>query len=167
MKEFRGKTQHFHTKLLRLRQMEWRVKDGPIIKSAVLLFPIYIFENVIRVQKPLINIWFNIPINQISIFLLFLSAWVIWGCIFPVNIININWNSRTFPDFPGLFFQFSRTFASLITRLFQDFSKNISKSQDFLYLKGINFRENWISRFREFLSNSRNVSFACVTIREI
>ena len=43
---------------------------------------LHFFENLIWVQEPLINNWFNVPITQIYTFLLFLSVSVLFEGVF-------------------------------------------------------------------------------------
>ena len=70
-----------------LGQIEHGVQNEPITKNRVLPLTTLFFENLIWVQEPLLNSWFNAQITQISIFILFVSVWVsFWECAFPVSI---------------------------------------------------------------------------------
>ena len=42
------------------------------------------FENLIRVLKSVISSWFNILITQLSLFVLFVSAWVLFEGVFSL-----------------------------------------------------------------------------------
>ena len=74
----RLKTQHFHTKLpcqKLMRQIEWAVQNRPIMKNGVLPITTF-FENFVFVQETHIKSWFAVPTDQISIFILSVSAGV-------------------------------------------------------------------------------------------
>ena len=57
LKPLRLKTHHFHSKLLcqkpMLRQIEWRLQNGPITKSGALPVTTLFFEKFVSVLKPL------------------------------------------------------------------------------------------------------------------
>ena len=95
------KAQYFHTKLpyrkLRLRQMEWGLKIGLIAKNAVLPLTTLFFEDLISVKEPLINSWFDAPISRMHIFILFVSAWVLFEGVFSL------WESLMFSSFTLVF----------------------------------------------------------------
>ena len=56
---------------------------------------LHFFENLIWVQEPLINSWFNIPIAQIYTFILFLSASVLFEGVFSLRV-SLRYLSKSF-----------------------------------------------------------------------
>ena len=57
-----------------LRQIEWQLQNGPIIKSRVLpVTPLFFLENV-SVLAPLKKSYFDVPTTQMSIFVFSVSA---------------------------------------------------------------------------------------------
>ena len=71
-----------------LRQVEQDVQNEPITKSGVLLLTIYFFWKFnfsIRTSDKYL-IYSNVPITQMSIFILFISAWVIFEGMFSLRV---------------------------------------------------------------------------------
>ena len=50
---------------------------------------LFFFENLMWVQKLLLNSSLDVPISQISIFTLFIRAWVLFECAFPLSILEV------------------------------------------------------------------------------
>ena len=59
-----------------LRQIEWRLQNGPITKSGVLPVTTLFFRKFVPVLEPLKNSLFDVPTTQMSIFVFFVSAGV-------------------------------------------------------------------------------------------
>ena len=59
-----------------LRQIEWRLQNGPITKSGVLPVTTLFFGKFVPVLEPLKKSYFDVLITQISIFVFFVSAGV-------------------------------------------------------------------------------------------
>ena len=104
------KTHHFHTKLTcqepMLRQIVWEVQNGPITKTDVLpVATLYFFENCILVSEPVIEelIWCT---NEPNVHIhTFRKSWnFIWGCFFPVSILNYKATFSWFLSLPLIFF---------------------------------------------------------------
>ena len=81
----RLKTHYFYTKLLyqkpMLRQIEWWMQNGPIIKNEILPVTILFFErNFIFLIKSL----FDVSTTQMPIFLLFVNAGVLFDSAFSL-----------------------------------------------------------------------------------
>ena len=80
------KTHHFHTKLtyqkLMLRQIEWWVQNWPITKNGILPVTALFFRKFCFSLRTFYKSWFDIPTTQMSIFVLFLSAGVLFDCAF-------------------------------------------------------------------------------------
>ena len=56
-----------------LRQIEWRIQNGPTIKSGFLpVTTLFFLENFVSVLAPLKK--FDLPVTQMSIFVFFVSA---------------------------------------------------------------------------------------------
>ena len=52
---------------------------------------LYFFENFVSVYEPLINTSFDVPVTQMSIFIIFLSAGVLFEGDFPlVNFLKLS-----------------------------------------------------------------------------
>ena len=85
------KTHHFHAKLSyqkpMLRQIEWWVQNGPITENGVLTVTALFFENFVSVWEPLIKSWFGVPTTQMPIFLLFVSAGVLFYNAFSLWVL--------------------------------------------------------------------------------
>ena len=67
-----------------LRQIECGVQNGPITKNGVLSLTTLFFEILIWVKESLIKSWFDVPTTQMSIFTLFVSAWVLFESVFSL-----------------------------------------------------------------------------------
>ena len=61
-----------------LRQIEWWVQNRTITKNGVLLGTTSFFENFVSVYEPLIKSWFEVPTPQMSIFILSVSAVILF-----------------------------------------------------------------------------------------
>ena len=58
------------------------------------------FEIFVSVYEPLIKRWFHVPMTQMPIFLLFVSAGVLFDrCFTPASILNMKDPLNTFDDF--------------------------------------------------------------------
>ena len=53
-------------------------QNGPVTKTEVCHWLFCFFKNSIWVQQSLIKSWFNVSITQVSIFILFVSTWVLF-----------------------------------------------------------------------------------------
>ena len=96
MEILRPEAQHFHTKLICQRsvliQIEWvGVQNGPIIKNTVLPQLATLFFLLVRVWEPLKTSWFDVAIFQMSIFILFVSAWVLYESVYSLWVSLILW----------------------------------------------------------------------------
>ena len=59
-----------------LRQIEWRLQNGPIAKSGVLPVTTLFFGKFVPVLEPLKKGWFDVPTTQMSILVFFVRAGV-------------------------------------------------------------------------------------------
>ena len=88
MKPLILKTHHFHSKLLchkpMLRQIEWRLQNGPITNNGVLPVTTLFFEKCCFSKELLIKIWFEIPTTQMFKLILFISAVVLFEGVFSL-----------------------------------------------------------------------------------
>ena len=79
---------HLYTKLQYqkpiLRQIEWWLLNGSIKKNGVLPVTTFYFENFVLVWKPLIKSWFDVPTTQMPIFVLLVSAGVLFDGAFSL-----------------------------------------------------------------------------------
>ena len=66
-----------------LKQIEWRLQNGPITKSGVLPVTTLFSRKFAPVLGPLKKSSFDVPTTQMSIFVFFVSAGVYFGVIFP------------------------------------------------------------------------------------
>ena len=69
-----------------LRQIEWKVQNGPIRKNGVLPVPvtISIFLKILFKSSYKELTWFDVLISQISVFILFVSAGVVFDGAFSL-----------------------------------------------------------------------------------
>ena len=65
-----------------LRQIEWKVQNGPITKNRVLPITTFFFEIFVSANEPLIKSRLDVQVTQMLIFVLFVSA----GDLFKVAI---------------------------------------------------------------------------------
>ena len=96
------KRQYFHTKLprqkLMLRHIEGGVQNEAITENGVLVVTISFFWKLCFSIKTFKKSCFDVLTTQMSAFILFVSAGVFLGCVFPVNILKmvITGSSLTF-----------------------------------------------------------------------
>ena len=69
-----------------LRQIEWWLHNGPITNNGVLQVTTLFFQNFVSVEEPLIKSSFDVPRIQMSIFVLFVSAGVLFEGTFSLWI---------------------------------------------------------------------------------
>ena len=50
---------------------------------------LHFFENLVWLWEPLINSWFNVPISQMYIFILFVSVSVLFDGVFSLLVSSI------------------------------------------------------------------------------
>ena len=74
-----------------LGQIEWWIQNGPIIKNGVLLLTSLIFENFVSVEGALINSWSDAPTIQMPMFVLFVSAEVLFDGAFSLWVCEYSW----------------------------------------------------------------------------
>ena len=74
-----------------LRQTEWWVQNVPITKNGILPVTNLFFWKFCFGLRPRINSWFDVPTTQMSIFILFVSAGVLFDGAFSlwVSLIGI------------------------------------------------------------------------------
>ena len=87
MKAIRLKTHHFHSKLSHqksiLRQTEWWVWNGPVSKNEVLLVTtLFIWKFCFSLRASNKESWFDVPATQMPIFIVFVSARVLFDSVF-------------------------------------------------------------------------------------
>ena len=67
-----------------LRQIEWWVQNGHHKEWSFASSHFIFFENFISVKEPLIKSWFDVPTTYMFIFVLFVSAEVLFGGAFSL-----------------------------------------------------------------------------------
>ena len=67
------------------KDQERGVQNGPITKNVVLFSNCFILQEL---KLTIIVSWLCILITQMSIFILFVSNWVLFECVFPESILN-------------------------------------------------------------------------------
>ena len=65
-----------------LRQIEWWLQNGPIKRNGVLPVTTLFFANFVSVYEPLRKSWLDVPTTQMPIFVLFVSAGVLFDGAF-------------------------------------------------------------------------------------
>ena len=65
-----------------LRQIEWWLQNGPIKRNGVLPVATLFFANFVSVYEPLRKSWLDVPTTQMPIFVLFVSAGVLFDGTF-------------------------------------------------------------------------------------
>ena len=72
-----------------LREIEWRVQNGPITKNIVLPVWTLFFWKFVSVQGPVIRNWFEVPTTQMTIFILSEKASIIhWVQAYLLQEVN-------------------------------------------------------------------------------
>ena len=92
------KTHHFHTKLPyqkpMLRQIDWWGQNGPITKKRILsVITLFVWIFIFSL-KPLIKNWSDVPTTQMSVFLLFVSAAVLFDGAFSLWVSKYSQSSN-------------------------------------------------------------------------
>ena len=99
LKVLQLKKNDFHSKVprqkLMLRQNERRVQNGPVKSNGVLpLATLFLW----KINFSIWTCWLNLPTSQISINILFVSAWVLFECVFSmwVSFIKLLYTKTIF-----------------------------------------------------------------------